>query len=136
MKALSIDPYFAMDILWGKKTVECRSWKTDYRGDILICSTAKKRKNTIPGHALCVASLVDIVPFTRDHLKAANMFNYEYSDGCYAWLLDNVRFIYPFAVKGKLSLWNCEAEIKIFDGIHTKEEWDEFIETYYKPLYV
>lgn len=136
MKALTLDPFFAMDVMECQKTVECRTWKTDYRGDILICSSAKKRKDTIPGHALCVVTLKDIVPFTKAHLKAACMFDYEYADGCYAWLLENVRLIYPFAVKGKLSLWNCEHDIKFFDGIHSAEEWDEFIKTYYEPLYV
>lgn len=136
MKALSIDPYFAMAILWGKKTVECRSWKTDYRGDILICSTNKKRHNTIPGHALCIANLDNIVPFEKKHLTAADMYPDEFQSGHYAWLLNNVRFIYPFAVKGKLSLWECDHEVKVFDGIHPVEEWDEFIKTYYKPLYV
>ena len=40
MKALSIIPWYAMDILEGYKTVECRTWKTNYRGPILICSSS------------------------------------------------------------------------------------------------
>ena len=48
MKALSIHPIYAMCIVTGQKTVECRSWTTSYRGDILICSTAKKRKVQFP----------------------------------------------------------------------------------------
>lgn len=63
MKALSIHPVYAGLIWAGDKTIECRSWRTDYRGDLLICSTAKKIKDTIPGHALCVVTLADIVPF-------------------------------------------------------------------------
>ncbi len=41
MKALSIHPYFAMAITDGSQIVECRSWNTKYRGDIMICSIAK-----------------------------------------------------------------------------------------------
>lgn len=37
MKALSIHPYYAIGIVTGDKTI-VRTWSTDYRGDILICS--------------------------------------------------------------------------------------------------
>lgn len=136
MKALSIHPTFAALILYGEKTIECRSWKTDYRGDVLICSTAKKIKETIPGHALCVVRLADVVPFKREHLEAACMTNSDFSSDFYAWKLENLRLIKPFAVKGKLSLWNCDQNIEIFDGIRPKEEWDEIFRTYYEPLFV
>ena len=41
MKALSVHPVFAMKIFSKEKTIELRTWKTDYRGDLLICSTQK-----------------------------------------------------------------------------------------------
>ena len=44
MKALSIHPEYAMNIIKGLKTVEVRGWTTKYRGDILICATANKGK--------------------------------------------------------------------------------------------
>lgn len=40
MKALSVQPYWATSILQKTKTVECRTWKTDYRGDLLICASS------------------------------------------------------------------------------------------------
>ena len=40
MKALSVKPPYATQILMFMKTVECRSWKTDYRGDLLICASS------------------------------------------------------------------------------------------------
>ena len=98
MKALSIHPYYADKILYREKTIECRSWKTSYRGDILICSTAKKVEGTIPGHALCVAELVDVVPFDESHLDDACMDEVPYD--AYAWILDNFRIIKPIPVKG------------------------------------
>jgi hypothetical protein len=136
MKALSIHPDPATLILFGQKTIECRTWKTDYRGDILICSTAHKLKNTIPGHAICVVRLADVVPFKREHLDAACKTASTYSRDDYAWILADLRLIKPFAVKGKLSLWNCEENVEIFDGIRPKEEWDEIFKTYYEPLFV
>ena len=112
MKALSIHPIYAMYILNGYKTVECRTWKTDYRGEFVICSTAKQIRGTIPGHALCTAKIVDIVPFTKDHLKAACMYEDEMPENAYAWILEDVRPIRPVPVKGKLSLWNYDGPIE------------------------
>lgn len=124
MKALSVHPIFAMNFFCGKKTIECRTWKTDYRGDILICSTNKKIKGTIPGHALCVMRLVDIVPFEKKHLEAACMYPEEFQNGCFAWILDNLRFVRPVPVKGRLSLWDYDGEIEIF----TEDQLNEFHE--------
>ena len=132
MKALSIHPVFAMQIVTGIKTVECRSWSTNYRGDILICSTAKKEKGTIPGHALGVVTLQDVVPFARRHLKGAMMD--EFYPGDYAWILTNPRVIKPFPVKGKLSLWTCEHEIEFLPVPKTEEEDEELGRIYWDPI--
>ena len=136
MKALSIHPVYVAGIMCGLKTVECRTWKTDYRGDILICSTAKKQKGTIPGHALCVAELKDIVPFTRKHLEPAMMKASEFDNNYYAWILDNIRLIKPIPVKGKLSLWNFNGEIEYMEEPKTDEEDRMQYETYYEPITV
>ena len=53
MKSLSLNPYWAHCVLCGEKTIECRTWKTDYRGDLLICSSnIPKIEGTIAGHGL------------------------------------------------------------------------------------
>lgn len=51
MKALSIRSDYAADIMNGTKTEEYRSWSTKYRGDLLICNTAKKIRGFVPGYA-------------------------------------------------------------------------------------
>ena len=132
MKALSVHPVYAMCIVTGQKTVECRSWTTNYRGDILICSTAKKENGTIPGHALGVVTLKDIVPFQRKHLKGAMMDEYYPED--YAWILTNPRVIKPFPVKGKLSLWTCEHEIEYLPVPKNEEEDEELGRIYWDPI--
>ena len=132
MKALSIHPVYAMCIVTGQKTIECRSWTTNYRGDILICSTAKKEKGTIPGHALGVVTLQDIVPFQRKHLKGAMMNNFSPED--YAWILTNPRVIKPFPVKGKLSLWTCEHEIEYLSKPKNEAEDEELGRIYWDPI--
>ena len=111
MKALSIHPMYAMAIIAGDKAIECRSWKTDYRGDLLICSTNKKIHGTIPGHALGVVTLKDVVPFQKKHLKDALMMPADYRPGMYAWILGDNRMIEPVPVKGRLSLWEYTGDI-------------------------
>ena len=134
MKALTIHPYFAMQIVGGVKTVEVRTWKTDFRGDILITSSAKKGKYLVPGHALGVVTLKDIVPLTKKHLKAALLDRMPEVDA-YAWILENPRFIKPIPVKGKLSLWTYPDDTKI-EYLHptTQEELQELLDTYWEPI--
>lgn len=137
MKALTIYPDFAMSIVVGTKTVECRTWTTDYRGPILITSSAKKIKHTIPGHALGVVDLVDIVPFKRCHIEPAGMTGMPRGK-CYAWILENPRCIKPIPVKGKLSLWNFADDDKIeYLPVPQTDEEDEALGAmYWDPLIV
>ena len=113
MKALSLHPYYAYAIATGEKTIEVRSWRTDYRGEIVICSTQKKLFGTVPGCALAVVDLIDVVPLTRAHMQDAMLSPADYQPGLYAWILDNNRIIKPIPVKGKLSLWNFTETDKI-----------------------
>ena len=95
MKALSIRPKYADEIARGEKIEEYRTWKTAYRGDLLICASAYNHGAAyVRGHALCIVELFDI---ERD------TFNNDY-----AWKLRNVRFIDPFPVKGKLHLYEVD----------------------------
>ena len=145
MKALSIHPYYAHQIIVGQKSIECRTWKTDYRGDILICSTAKKYKGTIPGHALGVVELVDCVPFEKKHLPLAMMEPRDYQPGSFAWVLSFNRLIKPVPVKGKLSLWNYDGDIEYIPdeewllppGVQPQDaEEGDWIKKYWEPLMV
>lgn len=137
MKALSIHPYYAIGIVIGDKTIECRTWKTDYRGDILIVSTAKKISGLIPGHALGIVTLKNVRPFTKNDLRAAVMDKSEYHEGMYAWELSNPRIIKPIPLKGKLSLWNYDGEIEIVDlppQDKEPEAWNDQLTELWKPF--
>lgn len=136
MKALSIHPYWAGQIFIGKKTIEVRTWKTYYRGEILICSTNKKWKGTIPGHALCTVQLRDVVPFTKKHLQASGMKPGEMIENAYAWLLEDVRPIRPVPVKGKLGLWEYTGEIEYLKEPETDEEDEAMFHEIYESLLV
>lgn len=132
MKALSVQPYWATAILQKAKTVECRTWKTDYRGDPLICaSSGPWWAGSIRKHALCVVELVDIVPFRRRHLVGARM-DHMPDKPSYAWMLGAPLFVEPFEVKGKLHLFDVDdAFIK---PIAPRASFAEFTERHYKPL--
>ena len=129
MRALTVHPVFAMRIVTG--------FKTDYRGDILITSSSKKYKGTIPGHVLGVVTLADCVPFKEEHLVGAEIDTMPFD--CYAWILENPRIIKPIPMKGKLSLWRCSLDISDLEFLpvpQTPEEDKELDRIYWEPLCV
>jgi hypothetical protein len=83
MLALSVKQPWLFLIKSGAKTIETRTWKTDYRGDILLCaslSPAKDMSDMIRiivedpsfdgfhyGQAQCIVELNDIQPMTEAH---------------------------------------------------------------------
>lgn len=138
MKALSVRNPWAHEILCGVKEYEFRTWQTDYRGDLLICSSANpKIKNTISGHALIVVRLNDIFKVTAKNYKDFGLD--EKPDGkLYAWQLTNGRVIKPFPVKGKLNFFNVDDNlIDIIDNGDdslTNEEAEALYIQYIEPL--
>ena len=88
----------------GEKTIETRTWATDYRGELLIVSS-KTPKIEPAGYALAVARLVDCRPMTERDQIAACCSIYP---GAYAWVLEEVRRLDPFPVRGHLGLYDIE----------------------------
>ena len=96
MKALSVMPYPADRIASGEKVEEYRSWKTEYRGDLLICASSRNEgPDLVRGHAICVVELYDITQSAPHD---------------YVWNIRNVRFVEPIPVKGKLHLYDVDDE--------------------------
>jgi len=97
-KALSVKQPWASRIADGSKRIEYRSWQTHYRGDLLICATARPVIAGLPrGVALCLVDLLDC---------------YENENG-WSWRLGNVRLIRPFPVKGRLRLYEVRAAVSL-----------------------
>lgn len=141
MKAITLHPLFACGITFGLKTIEVRTWRTDFRGDILITSSQKKLHDTIPGHALCIAELHDVRPLLKSDAEAAWTDERHIDTNNYAWCLRNIRLIKPFPIKGKLSLWNCDITPEILIPLekryeYTEQEDEEFFNRYYSALFV
>ena len=103
MKALSVRQPWASLIASGKKTIEVRSWRTHYRGPLLICAAKKPRGLGAVGVALAVVNLVGVRRFQRGDARAAC---FEATTDQFAWLLGNVRRIDPIPVTGKLKMFD------------------------------
>ena len=117
MKALSVRGDYVMDMIAGKKKIEYRTWYTKYRGNLLMCSTAKKISGAASGYAVCVVNLYDVM--------------YDKREGIWKWYIEDVRPIKPIHVKGQLKLFNVPDEL--IKPI-SKDQFDDEIKKYiYKP---
>ena len=130
MKALTIKEPWASLIIEEYKKYEFRSWKTKYRGKILIhagCSVEKdmiKRFgdydiNINPGYIIGHATIVDCILVDEEfNKKLRNIDPVIYARSnhteTYAWKLENVvKYENPIPCKGKLGLWNyCEENLE------------------------
>ena len=106
MKALSVRQPWANMIAAGEKTIETRTWATNYRGPLLIISS--KRPHIPPaGCVVAVATLVACRSMTRRDEHAACCPVYE---NAHAWVLENVRKVEPIPVRGALGIFDCRVE--------------------------
>ena len=113
MKCLSIKQPYCDLILSRKKPYEIRSWRTNYRGKILICSSQKpissRFKNLVLGSTICVVDLVDIVPFKKNMKKLSHI---DYIPNTWAWVFKNPIKIKNVNIQGKLGLFNLPTNLK------------------------
>lgn len=101
VKALSVRQPAANRIAAGEKTIEVRTWSTNYRGDLLIVSSASPKIEPA-GCALCIARLADVRPMAKDDEAAACC---GWDPSYISWVLTDIRRIEPFPVKGRLGLY-------------------------------
>jgi hypothetical protein len=105
VKALSMKEPWATLLLHGKKTIETRVWRTNYRGKILLCAS-KNPRSPIAGKAFAIAELVDCRPMIWEDEAGACCPRYE---GAYAWVLADITPLKEmFEVKGQLGLFEVE----------------------------
>jgi len=87
MKILTVREPLAELIAAGVKTIELRSWRTTYRGPLLLCAGSFKN-NRPTGPALCVVELVDVRRYVfGDDDLATCCHGYP---GAWAWVLGRV----------------------------------------------
>ena len=123
MKALTIKQPWASLIIEGYKKYEFRSWKTNYRGKILIHAGLSLEKDMEErfseynleyklGYIIGEADLVDCILVDEElnkKLREINPLVYGRSNHVetYGWKLENIKkYDNPIPRKGKLGLWN------------------------------
>ncbi len=141
MKGFSLyEPWATLTAL-NEKHYETRSWKTNYRGPLLICSSKRKLplwqyppiKKVLDalfrhglflddlkfGYALCIVDLVDI--FRTEEILSFVPWEDEtyfgdFSRGRFAWSLENPqRFKNPPPIKGRQGLFDVDDFYKSLD---------------------
>ena len=108
MKALTLKPGWARLIAEGDKTIETRTWRTDYRGPIAIHSAKPPGESS--GGIVAIALLADCRPMVPEDSERACI---DYCAGAYSWELEDVQpVVPPVAVRGRQGLWNLPAVLE------------------------
>ncbi len=130
LKVITIKQPFATLIAKGLKQYEFRTWKTKYRGELLIHAGKTIDKKAMERYknfsfeypTSCIIAKVDLTNCVlidetmKNKLRKENETIYygvlqdENWHG-YGFQLENVREMDPIYIKGKLGLWNYEGEI-------------------------
>ena len=143
LKVLSLIEPWGTLIKDGKKHIETRSWKTNYRGDLYI-HTSKQRINMSDastgrinhlfqkedlqyGKILCKCKLVDCVFMDDDFIESISKNTQEhlcglYEYGRYAWILEDIEPVKPISARGSLRLWEFEIDNIILENNMTKSK--------------
>lgn len=130
MKVLSLTEPYATLIKKGIKSIETRSWKTNYRGKLYIHASSTKIPKEYKenkelmflvdinelsyGNIICSCTLVDCLPMTEELINKVKENKNEYLSGIYAlgryaWILKDIEVLLkPISAKGKLGIWNFE----------------------------
>ena len=121
VKVLSIREPYASLIKMKIKTIETRSFKTNYRGELYIHASLSKSnvddelsKLVTPmyGKIICKCKLVDCVLMTENYvkeIKEKTPMEYKcglYEAGRYAWILESVEEIDAIKGQSQLGIWN------------------------------
>lgn len=127
MKVITIKQPWATLIAEGYKEYEFRTWKTKFRGEILIHAGKSIDKKALErfkylnldyptGKIIAKANITDCVKVDdnlrdilarKNSLVYKNVINKTDWDG-YGFKLENVEKIIPIEINGKLSLWDYD----------------------------
>jgi hypothetical protein len=142
MKALSLIQPWASLVALGEKKIETRSWRTNYRGELLIHASRKidtimyrepffsALKNQLiisselpTGVMIASCKLMGCLKIVRNDGDCAyledgsriwgNEYHFgDYTPGRWAWILEDIKPIKPIPAKGKLSIWDWDGVIE------------------------
>lgn len=116
---------WAWAIIHAGKDVENRTWRTGYRGPLLIHAAqafdeemhaaplSTWRRYGIKSRPAClfersaIVGVVDLVDIVQDSTSRWAI------DGCYHWLLANPRPLEPVPAAGRLGLWKPQLKVAV-----------------------
>ena len=108
IRGLSIKQPWADMIASEEKIYETRTWKTSYRGYVLIVSSKIPANEGLAGHALCVARIIDCRRMTVEDEDGACCYIYHKAN---VFVLQDVRRVKPFRVRGGLGLYPLKRDV-------------------------
>lgn len=131
MKVITVRQPWASLIADGYKEYEFRTWKTNYRGELLIHAGKGIDKKYLDrfkhlnldypvGCIIAKVSVTDCIYITdeiankiyaKDSIVYNNLLNRTNWVG-YGFKLENLRKIKPIKINGKLSLWDYDGDIE------------------------
>ena len=92
------------------KTIEVRTRNTNYRGDLLICSSSKPEiTGRLSGVTCGFVELYDVKPiedFTPEDWAATCIPEQERPHKGYGWMMRNPRRVVEMPIKGQLGVYN------------------------------
>lgn len=114
MKCLSIRLPWAEMVRRGEKTIETRTWSTDYRGELFLHASRSPdprgpsifglpNRCEIRGCIFAVTELVDCRPMIANDVQAAMC---AYHPDLWAWIFEDIRSIKPIPIRGRLRIFN------------------------------
>lgn len=125
IKALSFRQPWANLILEGRKTMDLRTWSTNYRGTLAIYASLEVEKDACKLHGVDVKTLttgaligiidlVDVMPLTKkayDAHQEKHLAGRHYREGLYGWVLKNPRPLDPPQIaRGRFHLFDVNIE--------------------------
>lgn len=93
----------------AEKSIEVRTRNINYRGDLLICSSAKPIDKGQSGVTCGFVELYDTKPisqFTPEDWEATYIPEQERPRKGYGWMMRNPRRVVEMPIKGQLGLYN------------------------------
>lgn len=94
----------------AEKTIEVRTRNTNYRGDLLVCSSAKPQiPGRLSGVTCGLVELYDVKPveeFTPEDWDATCIPEQERPRKGYGWMMRNPRRVVEMPIKGQLGVYN------------------------------
>jgi hypothetical protein len=122
-KCLMVQQPYASQIAFGEKTIEIRSYKYSYRGELLIGASKTDQtgvgKEILPGIPfprgviVGLVKMVDCIPYTADMCDASQTDYEDAQDleaaGMWAWVFEHIAETKPLAVSGQVRPFDFDA---------------------------